>query len=221
MKNNIGIIILLFCFGLNGQNKIMEYPTEPNGEKSYTYNYFKKILIDLSVDSLEISKNEFHFRFITPRHILEIWKTKDLKPKGKIISFVEKQPDSMNLEYHNNEIKKKYYKLESNLKQKRTIHIYKKLTELQLDKIPSSTMPIGESKKNLILLEFSNKTDYKFKEFWVSNEKTKQNEFDKKIIGFDKLMTSTMNYEQLYNDLVDSLPNGCFNMANGFVKCIK
>jgi hypothetical protein len=221
MKNYIGVIILLFCFGLKAQNKIMEYPTEQNGEKSYTYNYFKKILIDLSVDSLEISKNEFHFRFITPRYILEVWKSKDLKPQGKIISFVEKQPDSMDLEYLNNKIKKKYYKLESNLKQKKAIHIYKKLTELQLDEIPSSTMPIGESKKNLILLEFSNKTDYKFKEFWVSDEKMEQNELNKKIIEFDKLITSAMNYEQLYTDLVDSLPNGCYNMSNGFVKCVK
>ncbi len=221
MKNYFGIIILFFCFGLKAQTKTIEYPMDQKGETSNVYNYFKKLVVDLSLDSLELSKDDFYFRYITPRHILEIWKNNDLNLQGRIISFVEKQPDSMGLGDLNTSISKKYHLLESPVNKEKVHQVYKQIIEMKLEEIPSSTRLYENSKSNLMVLELSTKTDYKFKEFWFSEMETKQREADKKIMVLNQLINSIMNYEKLFNDLIDSLPHGCYNMANGFVKCVE
>ncbi len=220
MKKNILIFTFFFTSLAIAQDKSFEYPIEKNGEESYTFQYFKKLLTDMELDSLKTSENEFHFRYLTPRHIAEIWKTKNGKLKGKLISFVERQPDSMDSKYLNNKTKKEYFIQVRQMNNKNVNQIYKKLSLWKIDEIESSTMPEGgNSNISGVLAEFSGKRSYKFKEFWIPNDQEKQSNSDKKIAEFTKLMNSLIDYDKLYKNLIDNLPKGCFNMVNGFVEC--
>tara|TARA_R110002126_G_scaffold207613_1_gene354610 strand:+ start:2704 stop:3252 length:549 start_codon:yes stop_codon:yes gene_type:complete len=171
MKNIALIFTFLFCSAINGQNKTIEFPTEKNGGKTFAYEYFKKIINDIPLERLEISENEYHFRYITPKHIAEIWKDENGKIAGKIFSFVEKQPDSTNLEYLNNETKRIYFLREESMKKENAVNIYKKLNKLKLENIKSTKKQLPNNKNMKgVMLEFSNKESYKFKEFWYSEK---------------------------------------------------
>ena len=220
MKKIALIFTFLFCTVINGQNKTIEFPTEKNGGKTFAYEYFNKIINDIPLERLENSENEYHFRYITPKHIAEIWKSKNGKIAGKIFSFVEKQPDSTSLEYLNNETKKTYFLREESIKKENAVSIYKKLNKLKLENIKSikKQLPNNKNKKG-IMLEFSNKESYKFKEFWYSEKIENDNITNKKLIEFNAFMSEIMNYDKLNENLMNSLPEGCYNLANGFVKC--
>ena len=218
MKKIAFIFTFIFCTTINGQNKNIEFPTEKNGEKTFAYEYFKKMLNDIPLEKLENSEYEYHFRYITPKHIAEIWKNEKGKIEGKIFSFVEKLNDSINLKYLNNETKKIYFILEESMKTENAVRIFKKLNKLKLENFKSTKTTL-QNNKNMkgVMLEFSNKESYKFKEFWYS-EKI-ENTINKKLIELNTFMSQIMNYDKLNENLMNSLPKGCYDLANGFMKC--
>lgn len=217
MKKIALIFTFLFFSIVNGQNKSIEFPIEENGEKSFAYKYFKKILDNLNLEQLEKSEKGYHFRQITPKYIIEIWKSENGKIAGKTFSFVEKESDSINLK---NETKKIYFVIEDSIKTKNAIRIYKRLNKLKLENYKSTLTPLQNSENKIsVILEFSNKESYKFKEFWYLESTENQNSLNKKLNELNLFMSEILNYEKLNENLMKRLPKGCFNLANGFVKC--
>ena len=220
MKNILVLFISFICSSVFAQTKVFEIPLEENGEKSYTYVSFRKILDDIPLDSLENSKYDFHFRYITARHITEIWKNENGKLDGVLISFVERQPDLKDLDYLNNKTPKTYFATSQKLKRRTLKTIYEKFVDIKLDTMHSKLMPVGENKNvSGIVIEFVSGDSYKFKEFWISNIAEDHDSNDKLLGEFTALMKTKMNYEKAYKKLQKALPKGCFNMANGFVTC--
>jgi hypothetical protein len=210
-------IILILSFFLTSsfiaQSKSLEYPLEKNGDKSFTYLYFKKIISELQIDSIENNKNEFYFRYISLRHITEVWKNRKGEVQGKNICFLEKETKEKNKQ-------KEYLIKTTSIDSKKLNKIYKEIVKSKIDTIDSKMNLVNDNKKkNLILMEFSQKNSYKFKEFWVHTNSEYQNYYEKKIVELDKLLKKEIDYNKIYQDIISNLPKGCYNLANGFVKC--
>ena len=104
------------------------------------------------------------------------------------------------------------------MKTENAVKIFKKLNKLKLENIKSTKTPLPyNSNMKGVMLEFSNKESYKFKEFWYSEKN--ENTISKKLIELNTFMSQIMNYDKLNENLMNSLPKGCYNLANGFVKC--
>ena len=125
---------------------------------------------------------------------------------------MEKLNDSINLKYLNNETKKIYFILEESIKTENAVRIFKKLNKLKLENF-TSTKTTLQNNKNMkgVMLEFSNKESYKFKEFWYS-EKI-ENTINKKLIELNTFMSQIMNYDKLNENLMNSLPNSISRKA--------
>ncbi len=213
------LLILLFLLPFIGQGQI-DNLENPNIHKSSIRKYLDKLLLDLSLETLEASNSKFYFRLINTRHITEVWESEDGKIDGRIISFIEKLPDSIDLPYLNNKIRKKYFVQTKHLNRNRSSRLYTKIQVLGIEKIPSKLLP-QEKVKNIggYFMEISHQSNYGFKEFWIINDAQLQSENDKKVMKLVDYFNREINYLEIYDKLIDAAPKGCYDLANGFNRC--
>ena len=213
MKPFFLILVCSFTSLTYTQDKNIEYPMEKNGDKSFTYLHFKKIITDLRINSIENTKYDFHFRYISLRNITEIWKNEKGEIQGENIIFLEKEKETVNKQ-------KEYLVKTTSIESKKLTKIYQAILKLRIDTIESKmNVDIDNKKKHLILMEFADQKNYKFKEFWVHNSVENQTPSEMKIVKLDALLNKEIDYSKLYKDIITHLPKGCYNLVNGFVKC--
>ena len=199
-------ILTLFSSTIGiGQNRQLHIKTYEDGDTSLWYKWRIKLCTQIELESVQNSKNNWHFRLWTNKQIIDIWKDSNSVTLGKITSWTKEY--TPNGEEPTNRI---FYenKLLDSVKVNKLISL---IDSTQIKNIPDEDSIVSWRQGFdgiTYIVETVSTTDYFFKTYWTP---TAQDSLKEAIVVqnfVDKCLIITESKE-LWSDFASRIPFEC------------
>ena len=215
MKRILLIFTLISSVIVFGQNRELHIKTYEDGDTSLWYKWRIELCTQIELESIQNSKNKWHFRLWTNKQAIDIWEDLNGVTSGKITSWTkEYTPDD---EEPTNRI---FYKIKllDSIKTNKLISL--------IDSTKIKNIPDEDSIENwrqgfdgiTYIIETSSTKNYFFKTYWTP---TAQN-FLKEALVVQKFVDRCLiitESKQVWSDFASRIPFECYINGGPMITC--
>ncbi|GAB5526802.1 MAG: hypothetical protein Roseis2KO_46740 [Roseivirga sp.] len=215
MKHILFVLTLSSSLSVLGQDRALHIKTYEDGDSSLWYKWRKELSAQIELDTIQNTKNNWHFRLWTNKQAIDIWQDSNGDKFGKLTSWTKEFTPGK--EEPTNRI---FYKIKL-LDSIKTIELIHLIDSTKIKEIPDEDS-IQSWRQGFdgitYIVETANTKNYFFKTYWTPRAQDSLKEAIAVQSFVDRSLGVT-DSNQIWSDFASRIPYECYINGGPRVAC--